>query len=182
MELQAALVAFRLGTKIKRELTIKPTTATYWTDSTTVLHWLVASGKRYHTFVANRIGEILEGSDPKQWRYVPSKQNPADVCSRGMKTDVRDAYRRWLEGPEFLGKETNEWPVQCNDKSTISAQAEELLPKWAGHINCTKGPVDELIPRISDIRTLRRIIAYANRFIKNCRSRSHKVTLDQLTN
>ena len=35
------------------------------------------------TFVSNRVAEIQEWSDQISWRHVPTKQNPADIVSRG---------------------------------------------------------------------------------------------------
>ena len=51
------------------------------TDSTVVLHWLNRQGL-YRQFVANRVTEILEKEQMKFY-YVPTKQNPADIGSRG---------------------------------------------------------------------------------------------------
>ena len=51
------------------------------TDSTVVLHWLNRQGL-YKQFVANRVTEILEKEQMKFY-YVPTKQNPADIGSRG---------------------------------------------------------------------------------------------------
>ena len=37
--------------------------------------------------VANRVQTIRNNSEPSQWRYVPSKDNPADFPSQGLKTE-----------------------------------------------------------------------------------------------
>ena len=50
---------------------------TGWTDSTVFLQGL------YKIFVANRVSKILEKEYIK-WYYVPTKQNPADIGSRGI--------------------------------------------------------------------------------------------------
>ena len=50
-----------------------------------VLYWIRGKGKQYRPFVANRIGEIQRQSNPEQWHYVESKENPADLCSRGLR-------------------------------------------------------------------------------------------------
>ena len=54
---------------------------TGWTDSTVVLDWLNRQGL-YKQFEANRVTKILEKEYIK-WYYVPTKQNPADIGSRG---------------------------------------------------------------------------------------------------
>ena len=35
-------------------------------------------------FVAHRVREIQEDSNPDQWRYVPGKLNPADYGTQGL--------------------------------------------------------------------------------------------------
>ena len=54
---------------------------TGWTDSTVFLYWLNRQGL-YKQFVANTITKILQKEYIK-WYYVPTKQNPADIGSRG---------------------------------------------------------------------------------------------------
>ena len=68
----------------------------FWTDSTTVLRYIANKKTRFHTFVANRLAIIHDGSAQDQWNFVSSDLNPADEVSRGVQSD------RWLKGPEFL--------------------------------------------------------------------------------
>ncbi|GFX66313.1 uncharacterized protein TNCV_342871 [Trichonephila clavipes] len=43
-----------------------------WTDSKIVLSWLSSRPRKWKTFVANRISEIMEVLPTKHWRHVPS--------------------------------------------------------------------------------------------------------------
>ena len=52
-----------------------------WTDSIIVLYWLNGQGS-YNQFVQNRVNNILE-RDHISWQYVPTRDNPADLGSRG---------------------------------------------------------------------------------------------------
>ena len=54
-----------------------------WTDSAIVLGWLQKPPQSLKTFVANRVGDILNEVNVSQWNYVPSEDNPADLGSRG---------------------------------------------------------------------------------------------------
>ena len=83
LELTAATVAVRTDKMLKRELDIRIDKTTFWTDSMSVLRYIRNSTSRFHTFVANRLNVIHEGSEPEEWRYVSTKINPADVASRG---------------------------------------------------------------------------------------------------
>ncbi|XP_022906777.2 uncharacterized protein [Onthophagus taurus] len=55
-----------------------------WSDSMVVLHWLDSSPHRWKTFVANRTSHIQDILPGNRWRYVQSKDNPADPGSRGL--------------------------------------------------------------------------------------------------
>ena len=62
----AATIAVRLFLTVKTELNSDVDSVTFWTDSTTVLRYIRNKTSRYHTYVANRVGYILENSDEKQ--------------------------------------------------------------------------------------------------------------------
>ena len=71
-----------------------------WTDSTVVLHCLNRQGL-YKQFAVNRVSKILEKGYIK-WYYVPIKQNPADIGSRGiLLSKILDI---WWEGPSWIAE------------------------------------------------------------------------------
>ena len=83
----------------------------FWSDSTTVLHWIRQISSTYKAFVGNRVSEIhtimsnLEtslGAGTVSWRYVPIEANPADDISRGLgPTELCKGFR-YNSGPKFL--------------------------------------------------------------------------------
>ena len=58
LELTAAVLAVRLGTTIRRELSLDNCSSKFWSDSTAVLQTIKNSKKRFPVFVANRISVI----------------------------------------------------------------------------------------------------------------------------
>ena len=64
----------------------------------------------YKPSVANRMGEIQRLTNPDQWKYVPTKQNPADIASRGISVSKLACGSLWLNGPEFLTLPRGQWP------------------------------------------------------------------------
>ena len=84
LELMAALIASRLAHTIVEESKLKPSSVTFWSDSTIVLNWLCSESTSFKPFVGVRVAEIQESWSPSSWRYVPSKENPADDLSRGI--------------------------------------------------------------------------------------------------
>ena len=66
-----------------------------WSDSKVVLAWLQSPPSRWATFVANRCSHILELMPNVLWGYVPSGQNPADLSSRGCRTQELRSNQLW---------------------------------------------------------------------------------------
>ena len=50
-------------------------------------------------------------SEPEQWRFVPGKLNPADLVTRGAGKQEANKNTVWLNGPEFLASNPEEWPM-----------------------------------------------------------------------
>ena len=81
--------------------------------------WLKDKG-RCKLFVANRVSKILE-REFIAWKYVRTKQNPADIGNRG--SPVRKLPELWWTGPTWL-KEFPKWPVQSYIGPTAESQQE----------------------------------------------------------
>ena len=52
--------------------------------------------------MANWFQQIRENSTPDQWKYIETKENPADESSRGLSPQDLVNNSRWLSGPPFL--------------------------------------------------------------------------------
>ncbi|XP_046571990.1 uncharacterized protein LOC124280147 [Haliotis rubra] len=112
LELTAATVAVQIAQLMLKELDTDIDSVTYFTDSTTVLHYINSEKKRYPVFVANRVRLIRDYSGPKDWKYVESDENPADIASRGASTAQLLAQSDWFEGPQFLWRSESEWNLK----------------------------------------------------------------------
>jgi len=84
--------------------------AYFWTDSSTVFQWIRGVSKRHPAFITNRIGEILDSTDPCQWNHCPGLLNPAGDGSRGLPVTSITSGSRWLNGPAFLLLPEEKWP------------------------------------------------------------------------
>lgn len=128
MELTAAVLAVKVDTMLRKELQLQLDKSIFWTDSTTVLKYINNETKRFQTFVANRTSFIRDATDVSQWRYVNTKENPADEASRGLTADRFLSCKRWIQGPDFLCKPDREWPkphlesaISANDPMDLEA-------------------------------------------------------------
>ncbi|XP_042896626.2 uncharacterized protein [Parasteatoda tepidariorum] len=84
LELLAALLGARLLHYFCTETKLDRNTVTLWSDSTVALNWMKGDPNRWKTFVCNRTNEILNYTNPTQWRHCPSNENAADHLSRGV--------------------------------------------------------------------------------------------------
>lgn len=84
LELQAAVLTSQLMDATLKALGDWQIIVNFWSDSTTVLHWLKKSPHTFKDFVAHRVAEVQEISSKHQaaWQYVNTIDNPADVASR----------------------------------------------------------------------------------------------------
>jgi Pao retrotransposon peptidase. len=76
-----------------------------WTDSMVVLAWLKCPAARWKTSVANRVNHIQETTILDDWNHVSSKENPADLVSRGVDANVLRNSSLWWNGPKWLQQE-----------------------------------------------------------------------------
>ena len=171
LELNAAVLATRLGSQIIKEHDIKFGKAFYWTDSTTVLSWIQSRNCRFNSYVGNRVGEIFETTSPEHWNYVPSASNPADDASRGLDPSEFKVDHRWFSGPSFLRGSDN-WPKLPSLPQIEESDPEIREASWIGLTEKRSDEIDLLIQRKSRLDIIIRSIGYVFRFIRNAREKN----------
>ncbi|XP_046806844.1 uncharacterized protein LOC124419898 [Lucilia cuprina] len=170
LELCAAHLLAKLWAKVRTLLSCNIKSVTFWTDSEITLHWIKTHPSTLATFVSNRVADIQELSDQIVWRHVPSRDNPADIVSRGCNVDdLNDSI--WFKGPEFLLSESNEWPE--NQHFTLNDQQMSLEKRKTNVFFAVKdsNSIIELINKHSSYLKLIRVFSYVLRFIQRCRKK-----------
>ncbi|GBM43963.1 hypothetical protein AVEN_197281-1, partial [Araneus ventricosus] len=194
LELCAAVLLSKLMRRVLRALKLEVSKTYVWTDSTIVLSWLEKECKDLKTFVANRISIIRTLTVAEQWNHVPSKQNPADLISRGMdpvKLQLCELWwnllsrglqaesllhnEGWWNGPSVLqSDELPETVCECSDPD------EDYLPELKSKddivltLNSNKTFFDYIVNRSNRILTVVRILSFLFRFISSCRNPESK--------
>ncbi|XP_062556700.1 uncharacterized protein LOC134221526 [Armigeres subalbatus] len=163
LELQAAVIGTRLMKTIASSHTLRIKRKILWTDSNTVLAWLRADQRRFHQFVAFRVGEILESTDVNDWRKVPSKWNVSDEATKWGNGPDASEESRWLRGPSFLYQDEAEWP---GHKEEEWSTAEEMRNIITIHRCSVTGTVQ--FERFSKWERLVQAMGYVRRFLNNC--------------
>ncbi|GFW29351.1 integrase catalytic domain-containing protein [Trichonephila clavipes] len=130
LELCGAHLLSKLFKSVLRTLEYYTFDVFAWTDSKIVLSWLSGHPRQWKTFVANRTSEIIEVLPTKHWRHVPSKENPADLASRGIDPKCLPDCKLWWQGPPWLRLETSSWPKaesSCDEASDEHSISELLI-------------------------------------------------------
>ena len=76
--------------------------------------------------MANRISEIQRLSTPEKWNHVRTKENPADLLSRGMLIEDLALSDLWWYGPENL-RIGNEALVKTDIERSPEVQEEKVI-------------------------------------------------------
>ncbi|XP_055601798.1 uncharacterized protein LOC129750780 [Uranotaenia lowii] len=126
MELRAASLLVDLTTKVMDSLSILINGIHYWTDSMVTLEWLRNPNRSRPAFISNRVKAINEKTSITSWHHVRSKDNPADLISRGASARKLLACTNWWNGPTFLTEHNQHWPLECNTAvcSMVTTQEE----------------------------------------------------------
>ena len=183
LELMAAILGLRFTESVSRVSSGALGQAVFWSDSMNVLWWIKGRSRRFKPFVANRVGEIQSLTNPKQWRFVPTNENPADFTTRVMRVSDMAKEKKGWRGPDFLQKEESDWPVNQIDTDKVS-EATEIKKTAQGSSQAGRSNGDwtmisvheddqlwRLDPkRFSSWTKLIRVQAWVRRFVDNCRS------------
>ena len=165
LELCAAVLSAKLDTAIKATLDISIVSTTFWTDSNIVLAYINNTTRRFKVFVGNRISTIREASEPSQWRHVPSKNNAADILSRGCNAECLP--HTWVLGPSFLHRHKSEWTTSAPDICEIlkdDAEIKNNAEPYASENTNENNPLDRLIDHYSSLSRLKKAVCVLVKF------------------
>lgn len=176
LELCSALLLSRLLKSVQESITID-FSYFLWSDSQIVLCWIQTQPNKLQTFVQNRIAEIQELTEVSRWNYVNTKENPADLASRGVLPTVLLKSDLWWKGPSWLSLHESSWP-----KSSFNIP-DVQLPEFKQQTLASVTMHDISFPfeRFSNLNKLQRTMAYCLRFISNCRKLKEDRKVGQLT-
>ena len=162
LELSAAVLVVRMNTLLLSEIEVPVDTVFFWTDRISTLRYIQNRTSRFQTFVANRLSVIHDGSNPSQWKYVPSALNPADDASRGLTVREFLSSRRWTHGPDYLNGEVESWPDQANAmKAVASEEPQEVKKAVVSTARIEEDePTSRLLNHYSDWHKLKKAVSW----------------------
>lgn len=141
----------------------------FWTDSTTILKYIRKKNedKQFQAFVANIVSVIRDATRVSLWRYINTKNNPANYASRGMKVETPLNDDRWIAGPKFLCDQEKDWPTNFTETKID----DDLEVKKEAVVNVTivqdsPTPTEQLLTYFSDWKRLKVAVAWLLRWKK----------------
>lgn len=114
LELNAMLLLSVLTQRVQTQCYYQNAPCHLYSDSKVALCWVKACPSTLKQYVASRVVKINQNSNTSEWHYVPTKLNPADMASRGLRADELVRNGLWWKGPPFL-MVNNEPPEQISD-------------------------------------------------------------------
>ncbi|KAL6475780.1 hypothetical protein MHYP_G00168200 [Metynnis hypsauchen] len=177
LELAAAVVSAKASVVLKGELDMKIDQEFFWTDSQVVLGYINNDARRFHIFVANRVQLIRDNSDPNQWHYVDTSENPADHASRGLRaSDIHST--NWLRGPKFLWeRELQITPRSPADLLVGDPEVKTIQVLATETNNCND--ILKRLSRFSSWTTLVKVVARIERLGSKQKQHSEHVTVEE---
>lgn len=160
LELCGAQLLARLLNEIAEQLNVSRDDIYAYTDSKVVLCWLQGHPSKWKTFVSNRTSEIISILPSKHWNHVSSKDNPADLASRGVHASKLKDENLWWNGPTWLRDKEISHDVPTDLPSEL--KIDERVVHFA-ETDLTN-EFTQIVKRFSTLEKLIRIIARCKRF------------------
>ena len=181
LELAAATVSAKVSVFLRQELPYADTKEYFWTDSKIVLGYVSNEAKRFHIYVANRVQQIRDATDPGSWLYVDTESNPADHASRGLTASQLSQDSKWLTGPDFLWKSGPFEPREAEEFHVIEGDPEvKKASAFMSHVGSTaiqfpNGLKSDRLQHMSSWQRMMKVIALCLQLKAKLTSRQKKL-------
>ncbi|XP_058802015.1 uncharacterized protein LOC131670431 [Phymastichus coffea] len=149
LELLGAVLTVKLVRHLQGLEFVRSAPVRLWSDSRIVLMWLKKHPCHWKTFVANRVSLIQTELPSATWDHVPTKQNPADIASRGATPAELKSLDLWWQGPPWLASHSQAWPQSPETVQILHTKSRNDEP--------------EMLSRYSTLTRLTRVTAWCLR-------------------
>lgn len=173
-ELCGAVLLAKLIREVAELLSIPKSQIHALTDSEIVLSWLNKHLSNWKTFIPNRVSEIMTHLDNDQWAHVQSRDNPADIASRGIKPVDLANYELWLQGPHWLQSHSVSYPRPTSLSTNLEEKTKKPLLVYL--VNSSNDFF--LWSKYSKLSKLLRVTAYCKRMFDIERVRQKNYSSD----
>lgn len=100
----AVLIGFRIRKYIYSIFDDLINITVCWKEAEIALYWVKECTKCWKQFIANRIMDVQDKTDPKFWFHFRSKGKPADFITKGISVVSLIGNEKWFYRPHWLRK------------------------------------------------------------------------------
>ena len=112
LELTAATLSVKVSRTIREKIDVHINDEIFWTDCQVVLCYINSDAQCFKIFVANRVQQIRDQTNVRQWHDVETSNNLADDSSRGFESKHQEKIKRWFPEIEKVHKKVNAFQVE----------------------------------------------------------------------
>ena len=166
LELSGAVIGAMLRKTIVVSVNFSFDRIFHLVDSSIVRAQIQKDSYGFATFVATRIGEIQSLTEPSEWWWIPTKENPADMVTRIHEADDLNTDSVWQNGPLFLTGPISNWSI--SKEFTQQELPDKVGVTLASTITATSEMhvIDFLLDGVNDFKKLISVIAMLQRIFK----------------
>lgn len=172
LELCGSVLVAKLVSKVRESFKFQDVEVLNYCDNTTVLAWLKSQPNQYNVFVANRITEVQNLTNEKNWFFVATEENPADVASRGILPSQLKDHELWWTGPKWLAKNQSEWPHHQTEFETDEEKRKTPINAFV----VRKLEDDYLVGVLEKHSVLAKLLRNSARMVQFCKNRIDKTS------
>ncbi|XP_052567476.1 uncharacterized protein LOC128093775 [Culex pipiens pallens] len=162
LELCAACLLAEQVVQVREALKLDIKRVILRSDSKIVLCWLKKLKPDAPVFVKNRVARILKLTADCTWLYVNTKNNPADLVSRGIQPAELMTSELWWDSAEDESA--------AEEEEALEEPTEEDVVETVAVVATPDGMYG-MIQNCSDFRRLERVFGHVTRFLTNCRTK-----------
>ena len=118
LELCSCVEVSQAALRVAEALNISPERVHFYSDSEICLGYLRNTERKFTRYISRRIELISNMTSKATWRYINTRENPADIASRCQQVDILSS-ELWLYGPPFLRDFSYNANVCTNDSVPV---------------------------------------------------------------
>ena len=111
LELCGAVRGCRLRETIQKEIKYQYKKVFHVVDSSIVRAQIQKESYGFGSFVATKIAGTQNKSDPNEWWWIATGDNPADMVTRSASPSQIGPDSIWQRGPKFFDLPIDKWPI-----------------------------------------------------------------------
>ena len=185
-ELASATFAARLKCWVIENSELTFGNSFHFLDSKIVKDMIRRESYGFNTYAGLRIAEIQKKTSADDWYHIPSRENIADILTKGVNPGKLGPDSVWQSGPKWLVDDQSEWPVtdpvlNAEEKEVIRGYQTSISKKIQSLLSSAQiedvMSLDALIRKYSCLEKLIRVAAYVLRLMGRKPPPKHGVDL-----